>query len=101
MIDLPDDQLAIIRQILKQYIPGREIVVFGSRVRGRAKPYSDIDLCVMGDVPLEDSVKTALSEAFSESDLPIKVDIVDWATTQPGFRKIIEDQAVDLFSNTR
>lgn len=35
-----------------------------------------------------------LAEAFSESDLPWKVDLVDWATTTPAFRTIIAGQRV-------
>jgi type I restriction enzyme S subunit len=31
----------------------------------------------------------ALSEAFSESDLPYKVDIVDWHAVDERFRRII------------
>jgi type I restriction enzyme S subunit len=39
-------------------------------------------------------VSAALAEDFSESDLPWKVDIVDWATTGESFRKIIRDSRV-------
>lgn len=38
----------------------------------------------------------ALAEAFSESDLPWKVDIVDWTTTSERFRRIIERDNVVL-----
>jgi type I restriction enzyme S subunit len=37
---------------------------------------------------------TALADAFAESDLPWKVDVVDWATTSESFRKIIERDKV-------
>jgi hypothetical protein len=36
----------------------------------------------------------ALAEAFSESDLPWKVDIVDLATIDPSFRRSIERDSV-------
>ncbi|MGB4347710.1 MAG: hypothetical protein WBJ21_15095 [Burkholderiaceae bacterium] len=39
-----------------------------------------------------------LSEAFSESDLPWKVDIVDWANTSDAFRKIIKSERVRIKS---
>ena len=39
-------------------------------------------------------VDEALAEAFAESDLPWKVDIVDWATTSESFRKIIQQHRV-------
>jgi len=33
-----------------------------------------------------------VAEAFSESDLPWKVDLVDWATTSERFRQVIAAQ---------
>ncbi|MDP3031871.1 MAG: hypothetical protein Q8N33_07320 [Rhodocyclaceae bacterium] len=35
-----------------------------------------------------------LSDDFSASALPWKVDVVDWATTRASFRKIIEQDKV-------
>jgi len=37
-----------------------------------------------------------LAEAFSESDFPFKVDIVDWATTSERFREVIRGEYVLL-----
>lgn len=97
MIDLPEDQLNLIRAIFQKYLPGRDIVVFGSRAgSGKAKTYSDIDLCIMGNDAVHPAVIADLRNALSESDIPIKVDVVDWAATQPEFRKIIGKQAVPL-----
>ena len=59
-----------------------------------AKPHSDLDLCVVSDNPLSFTVLGALADAFSDSDLPWKVDVVDWATTSESFRKIIEQEKV-------
>jgi type I restriction enzyme S subunit len=47
-------------------------------------------LVIITDKPLSLNVIASLKEDFSESDLPWKVDIVDWATTSEPFRKIIE-----------
>lgn len=97
-------ELAIILDILARHIPDREIWAFGSRVTGNAKPYSDLDLAVMGDTPLPLATAAALAEAFSESVLPFKVDVVDWATASERFREIIARdkvvvRAVALSSN--
>lgn len=40
-----------------------------------------------------------LSEAFHESVLPFKVDVVDWAMTTPSFRKVVENGKVLLQKN--
>lgn len=90
MLDLTPDQLAEVRQILQLQIPERTVRVFGSRVNGTAKPFSDLDLVVMGDVPLAFRQLAALKDAFAESNLPFRVDVMDWATTSAEFRAIID-----------
>lgn len=94
LIDIQPDHLKIVCDILRAHVPQYEIWAFGSRVKGNAKPYSDLDLAVIAEKPLPLSVSAALSDAFSDSDLPWKVDVVDWATTSESFRKIIEQQRV-------
>jgi type I restriction enzyme S subunit len=93
-IGVRPDHWRIVRDVLRRHVPDHEVWAFGSRTGGRAKPYSDLDLAVIGDRPLPLAVSAALAEDFSESDLPWKVDIVDWATTGESFRKIIRDNRV-------
>lgn len=87
-IDVRPEEWRILRDILRQYVAGREVWAFGSRTRGAAKTYSDLDLAIIGDRPLDDI--GALRDALCESDLPFRVDIVDWAATAESFRRIIE-----------
>ena len=90
MLDLTAEQLAEVRRILQQHVPGRTVRAFGSRVQDNAKPFSDLDLAVMGDTPLDFRQLAALKDAFAESNIPFRVDVVDWATTSEVFRGIIE-----------
>lgn len=83
------DHLEIVKAILERLIPDREVWAFGSRVRGTSKRFADLDLAVIGETPLPAPVFYALKEAFSASDLPYRVDVVDWATTTEQFREII------------
>ena len=101
MADLPPigirpDLWAIVREILVRHVPGHEVWAFGSRVKGPAKPYSDLDLAVISERPLPFDVLGRLAEDFSESDLPWRVDVVDWAATSELFKKIIERDKVVL-----
>jgi type I restriction enzyme S subunit len=50
----------------------------------------------MCDEPLSLDVLAALNEAFAESDLPWKVDVVDWARMGDAFRRIVERDKVVL-----
>ena len=93
-IDLNPRDWEIVRNILARHVPQYEVWVFGSRAKGVSKKYSDLDLAIITDQPLDLSLSAAISDDFVESDLPIKVDVVDWATTGEAFRKIIKKQKI-------
>jgi predicted nucleotidyltransferase len=96
MIYLETKYLEIVKNILRENIPEYKVVVFGSRATGKQKVHSDLDLCVTGKEPLSLEKLANLREDFSESDLPIRVDIVDSTTVTPEFKKIIETSALPL-----
>lgn len=90
MIYLDDKNLNIVKHILNKSIPDRKVVIFGSRVKGNIKPHSDIDLCILGNETLSLLQIAKLKEAFSNSDLPVRVDIVEWSNITPEFQQVIE-----------
>lgn len=94
LLDVRADHLSIVQDILQQFVPERAVWAFGSRAKWVAKEYSDLDLCIVGKTPLSFRTLGLIEEAFEESDLPYKVDVVDWATTSESFRKIIERDRV-------
>lgn len=93
-IDINPRDLETVRSILSRHVPDREVRVFGSRITEKVKKFSDLDLAVMGSAPLPHSILAELEEDFRESNLPFKVDVVDWATTKENFRRIIEKENV-------
>lgn len=90
------DHLELVKAILQRIVPGCEVRAFGSRVLGTAKPYSDLDMCIRcpGALPL--ATKAELVEAFSESDLPWRVDVADWSALSEPFQRAIMAQSVVL-----
>ena len=63
-------------ETLAAYANGRTIWAFGSRATGKYLwRYSDLDLAVEGRLAREE--RSALTEAFEESLLPVKVDLVE------------------------
>ena len=90
MLDLKPEWLETVRRILADHVPEFEALAFGSRVTDTVKEFSDLDLVIMTKEPLPIRRTARLKEAFSESDLPIKVDVVDWAATDENFRAIIQ-----------
>ncbi len=90
MIDLAPDHLDIVDRILGEYVPDCEVRVFGSRATWTAKDYSDLDLVVVDEGPLDWRTMGRLSEAFEESRLPMRVDVLDWHSIPDRFQKEIE-----------
>ncbi len=90
MINLKPEWLETVKLILAEHVPEFDVLAFGSRVTATVKEFSDLDLVIMTTEPLSIRRLARLKEAFSESDLPIKVDVVDWATTDESFRAIIQ-----------
>lgn len=91
MLAIGPEQLVEIQAILTKHLPqGVSVGVFGSRAGGNPKPWSDLDLVLEGAGPLPLSLLGALAEAFDESALPWKVDVVDRNAVTPAFAQIID-----------
>jgi predicted nucleotidyltransferase len=86
-LEIRPEHLNVVCQILRQHIPEQEVRAFGSRAAGRAKPFSDLDLLALSRQPIEPLRWALLHEAFSESDLPFKVDLIDWSTADTSLRE--------------
>lgn len=93
-VDMRPSEWLIVREILRHHVPSLEVWAFGSRAKHTAKPYSDLDLAIITDLPLPLDMAAGLRDAFSESELPWKVDVVDWATADEAFREIIRAERV-------
>jgi len=95
-LELAAANLREVKAILRAHLPGIEVRAFGSRVTGTARKTSDLDLALMTEAPLDLDRLGALRDALSESDLPFKVDLVDWARTGEDFRQHISKRFVVL-----
>lgn len=85
-LDIAPEHLAQVRAILAIHLPaGVEVQVFGSRARGGAKRFSDLDLALKGKGPLDPVLLSTLADAFEVSALPWRVDLVDYHRLTPEF----------------
>jgi predicted nucleotidyltransferase len=89
-IQLEPKHLTIVEEILKKY--EINVFVFGSRAKNSAKPLSDLDLCLKNNY--DKSTIRKIQDAFEESDLPFKVDIVVWSELSDSFKNHIESDLV-------
>ncbi|MEI8078277.1 MAG: nucleotidyltransferase domain-containing protein [bacterium] len=94
MLDLQPEYCQIIAQIAHAYAPNHEVRVFGSRVRGMARRYSDADLAFLGAEPLSMDQLIQLKETFENSTLPFRGDIVDWHRATAAFKASVEAQVM-------
>lgn len=98
-LDLRPEWLAIVRRILADHLPDAEVVAYGSRVNGTAHDGSDLDLVVRNRLNPLQPVRNlgAVRDAFSESNLPILVDIQDWALIPDSFKEEISHSGLVVF----
>lgn len=96
--DLTTSDLRIVEDILSTHVPDRPVFVFGSRATGKARRRSDLDLAVGGGAPLTLRQRALLNDDFDESDLPIRVDVVDLNAISPEFRHRIERDFIQIQS---
>ena len=101
-VGLPTDHRRLVLRILREHLPAStKVRVFGSGATGRAGRYSDLDLAVHAGRQLTLDEKAGLTEAFSDSDLPYRVDFVDWREIGDRWRQTIAAERVVLSATTR
>ena len=89
---------ASIKEILQKHIsnPGYQFMIFGSRATGAARVYSDVDIAVIGDAPIDLGILARVNEDLEESSIPVNVDIVDFSRVSSDFRRIASQHMVLL-----
>ncbi len=88
-LQLTEQELLIVKTILQDQLAGIPVWAYGSRTKGMAKRYSDLDLAVITQEPLTFQKLATLENAFSDSELEWKVDILDWASASEEFKRIV------------
>lgn len=89
-IDASPADLETVRCILREHTPDLEAWAFGSRVSWTARGTSDLDIVLITTEPLKVARLAEMREAFAQSRLPFRVDVIDLACVSEIFRKIIE-----------
>ena len=86
-LHLPERYLQMVQAILQTHLPNAEVWAYGSRVNGDYYEASDLDLVVRQpeDLSRQQINLDEVIDAFSESNLPIIVQLVDWARIPESF----------------
>jgi uncharacterized protein len=88
MLDLEASYQRLAVKLVHDIAPGSSIFAFGSRTHGKAKSSSDLDLLICPVQPLSPVARASLGLAFEESDLPMRVDWLQWHEAPPYIRNI-------------
>ena len=101
VIDLSPRQREVVLDLLQTHLPGVAVWAYGSRVKGNARKYSDLDLVAFTN-KRQDVQLNELRHALEESDLPFHVDLFAWREIPQSFRtQIIREYAVVQNGNAR
>ncbi len=90
-LDLPLPYRQQLEELLREHVPGVEVWAYGSRMNGGSHPGSDLDLVLRSNtlVPLGDEYLD-LVDALERSNVPILVQVHDWARLPANFHREIE-----------
>lgn len=96
---LTETELSLIRGVFARREKPGKVILFGSRAKGTARPNSDVDLAVLGDVTELECGKIAAE--LDELPLPYKFDVVLYDTIgNPALREHIDRVGVTLFDSS-
>jgi len=78
-----------VKQITKPRLPddSYSVILFGSRVSGRNRRFSDIDIGILGPKPLPGVNYVDIIDALEQSDLPYRADVVDFSCMSDTVKK--------------
>jgi len=98
---LKDSYKKILNDIFSHYDFPFEVWAYGSRVNGNAHEGSDLDLVIITPerkrIPIQ--ILMEIKENIRESNIPILVDIFDWASLPSTFHENIEAKHEVLYTS--
>jgi len=92
MINATEAEIKIVKEIIEKYAADCRVYVFGSRVKNTVKKTSDLDLLFEAPQKLGFLRIQEIKEAFQESDLPYRVDVIDYNDISENFKKIADGE---------
>lgn len=94
-LDISAEQRESLLRLLHRHLPGVTVWAYGSRVKGSARPNSDLDLVVF-TAPTQHPQVSELKDALDESNLPFRVDLHVWDEIPEQFHEIIRSEYLAL-----
>ncbi|GAB6189227.1 hypothetical protein JCM30566_09660 [Marinitoga arctica] len=94
--DIKEEYFNLIIEILRKYMCNCTIIIFGSRITGNSNESSDLDIAIDCGKKINLTTLFEIEEDFQDSDLPFRVDIIDWQRTSESFKNIILNNYIKI-----
>jgi predicted nucleotidyltransferase len=88
-ISIRPQERQILVSLMEQFLPHTQVWAFGSRVKGKPRSCSDLDLVAFTGKEQRAQV-SLLKEALDESNLPFRVDLLEWNSIPDNFKENIK-----------
>jgi len=89
--------IKLIKSTLEHQLPtGYKAFIFGSRAQGTSRQYSDIDLGILGKTKLPTSKIAHIKNDLEDSNLPYRVDLIDFTTVTNKFKNSAMRKVINL-----
>ena len=89
--------ITLIKNTLKGQLPtGYKAFIFGSWAQGNNREYSDIDLGILGSIKLPPSRIVKIKNDLEDSNLPYRVDLIDFSTVSDKFKNSARQKVINL-----
>lgn len=102
MINVQSEILDLLKLILRQHLPvDTRVLAFGSRLSSNnknsdIKKHADLDLAIISNPPLSLALMGKLRLELEDSDIPFKIDLLNWADLSFEFREVIQKSSEEL-----
>lgn len=92
-----EEEISIIRELLKPYKEEYTFYFYGSRVKGKFEKASDLDILIKGEkeMPLDKILNLKL--VFDNSNLPYVVNFADYNNLTMEFYEYIKNDLVEVY----
>ena len=93
---LEDQWKALIKQTVQKYLGNdARVFIFGSRATGTNRKWSDVDVGIVAREKLNHQI-LFIQDDLEQSNIPYRVDVVDFDTVTPQFAKIALSSTIEL-----
>lgn len=88
----------LVKQVVRKYLPDESYraFIFGSHASGKNRKFSDLDLGIMGPKSLSPKEYFSIKDDLEESDLPYRVDLIDFTKVSDKFRLVSLNNTIQI-----